>query len=362
MAQGKIRVALGMSGGVDSAVSAAVLMRAGYEVVGVTCVFVQGESSLRSVADARACCDRMGLRHVVRDCTEHFDSCVVRPFVEAYAAGATPSPCVGCNARCKVPELLAAADELGCQKVATGHYARIVQMQDSGRYAVKSALDARKDQSYMLSRLPQDQLSRLLTPLGGTTKTSVRIEAEDLELPVADKPESQDVCFIQGDYRPFLAAHGVKQEPGDIVDVAGSVVGRHDGLAGFTLGQRHGIGVAAARPYYVVGKDAGRNRLIVGFEEDAFIDRVQVEGIEWQAIERLDQLLECCVKLRYRSQPTGCRIVPLDDGGISVQVDLAEPQKFTAPGQIAVFSQGDTVLGGGTIVGIERRTEGDGRP
>ena len=261
---GARRVALGMSGGVDSAVSAALLMRAGYEVVGVTCRFTDDAAADRAVGDAAAVCARLGLRHVEWDCAALFESAVVQPFVDAYAAGLTPSPCVGCNACCKLPSLLAAADELGCESVATGHYARIAQLADSGRYVVKCALDARKDQSYMLALLSQEQLARLVLPLGGTTKAEVRVLAADLGLPVAEKPESQDVCFIEGDYRAFLRARGVDDRPGTIVDCAGAVLGRHDGLANYTVGQRKGIGVAAPEPYYVVAKRPETCELVVG--------------------------------------------------------------------------------------------------
>ncbi|MBX9034105.1 tRNA 2-thiouridine(34) synthase MnmA [Gordonibacter massiliensis (ex Traore et al. 2017)] len=344
---GPQRVALGMSGGVDSAVSAALLMRAGYEVVGVTCRFTDDAAADRAAADAAAVCARLGVRHAERDCTGLFECEVVRPFVDGYAAGLTPSPCVGCNARCKLPALLDAADELGCRAVATGHYARIVQLAESGRYAVKAALDVRKDQSYMLALLDQDQLARLVLPLGGTTKAEVRVLAADLGLPVAEKPESQDVCFIEGDYRAFLQARGVDDRPGDIVDRSGTVLGRHDGLANFTVGQRKGIGIAASEPYYVVDKRPDTADLVVGFANEALIGGVLAGPVRWQAIERLDEPRAASVKLRYRSRAVPCIIEPEPEG--RVRAVLREPQPTTAPGQFAVFSVGDTVLGGGMI-------------
>ena len=203
------RIALGMSGGVDSAVSAALLMRAGYEVVGVTCRFRDNAATERAAADAAAVCSQLGIRHETPECVGEFERCVVEPFVSSYAAGLTPSPCVGCNARCKMPALVRVADELGCDRIATGHYARIARLSDSGRFVVKRALDARKDQSYMLSLLSQEQLARLVLPLGAMTKAEVRVIAADLGLVVAEKAESQDNCFIEGDYRPFLRARGV---------------------------------------------------------------------------------------------------------------------------------------------------------
>ncbi|MDR2721617.1 MAG: tRNA 2-thiouridine(34) synthase MnmA, partial [Coriobacteriaceae bacterium] len=241
----KPRIALGMSGGVDSAVSAALLMRAGYEVVGVTCLFFDDETALGAQADAKAVCDLLGIAHVVWDCAPAFEAAVIEPFVGDYASGLTPSPCVSCNARCKIPSLIACADSLACAWVATGHYARVARLTKNNRFVIKAALDASKDQSYMLAQLSQDQLARLVFPLGGTTKAEVRIIAQDLGFSVADKPESQDVCFIKGDYVDFLKERGLADEAGAIVNATGEVLGQHTGLFRYTLGQRKGIGVAA---------------------------------------------------------------------------------------------------------------------
>lgn len=373
------RVALGMSGGVDSSVSVEILKRAGYDVVGVTCVFQEGESSYAAARDAADVCRRMGVFHVVRDCTALFDEQVVRPFVQGYASGLTPSPCVGCNANAKFPSLLAAADDLGCDLVATGHYARIVRLREtepeqepksksvsgSGpapeqeqeqeqeqkpapqRYAVMAALDARKDQSYMLAMLTQEQLSRIVLPLGAMTKAEVRIIATDLGLEVADKPESQDVCFIDGDYRPFLHARGFTDVPGPIVNGRGKVLGHHEGLSNYTVGQRKGIGVSGPEPYYVVGKRVEDHALVVGCASEAKISAVVVENANWQAVPSLAKPCEAMVKLRYRSAPAACVIEPLGNGHVLVR--LRSPQPTTAPGQYAVFYMGATVLGGGMI-------------
>lgn len=379
------RVALGMSGGVDSSVSVEILKRAGYEVVGVTCVFHDDESSRIAVRDAARVCERMGIAHRAPDCTKLFEREVVKPFVSDYAHCLTPSPCIGCNVRVKFPSLISAADELGCDWVATGHYARIVQcdgragteelqgtcdaqagaLQEDGlqgselqerssqesiaqkRFAVATALDARKDQSYMLSLLTQEQLARIVFPLGGMTKTEVRLIAADLGLEVADKPESQDVCFIDGDYRDFIHAHGVKDMPGPIVDTAGEVLGAHDGLSNFTVGQRKGIGVSGPEPYYVLEKRERDHALVVGFSEDARIGKVLAGPMNWQAIPALRRPCEAMVKLRYRSTPAACIIEPQGNGRVLVR--LREDQPTTAPGQYAVFYKGSTVLGGGMI-------------
>lgn len=344
-----MRIALGMSGGVDSAVSAAVLMRAGYEVVGVTCLFTDDEASRAAAEDAAGVCAHLGIEHAAWTCSEAFEREVVGPFVTDYACGLTPSPCVSCNARCKVPQLLQAADRLGCEKVATGHYARVAQLEDSGRFIVRTALDTSKDQSYMLSLLTQEQLACLVLPLGAATKADVRVLASDLGLAVADKPESQDICFIESDHLAFLGGRGVVGEPGSVVNTQGDVVGRHEGLFRYTIGQRKGIGIAAPEPYYVVSKRFDRNELVVGFKDATFIDRAVVANPNWQAFETLDKPIECMVKLRYRSTKAACTVLPRSDG--AVEVALVTPQPTTAPGQYAVFYLGETVLGGGMIVG-----------
>ncbi len=355
MTDPKGRVALGMSGGVDSAAAAAVLLADGWEVEGVTCIFHDDDATDAAVRDASAVCARLGIHHTVRDSRAAFEARVIAPFVRDYAAGLTPSPCVGCNASVKVPELIAVADELGCSHVATGHYARIAQRADDGRFMVRSALDDRKDQSYMLALLTQKQLGRLLLPLGGATKLAVRAMAEDLALPVASKPESQDICFVPGDYADFLAERGVEGAPGDIVDAAGAVLGRHQGLHRYTVGQRKGLGIGGApRPYFVVEKDAAENRLVVGFQEEARIRGVVVGGMNWQATEAPEEPLPCMVKLRYRSTPCACTVEPRADGTAFAR--LESPQPTTAPGQCAVFYAGTTVLGGGGIIDVVRES------
>ncbi len=341
------RVALGMSGGVDSSAAAAVLQHHGYEVVGVTCLFQHDERARSSVDAARAVCAQLGIEHVVRDCAEAFEALVVAPFVGDYAAGLTPSPCVGCNARMKIPEIMRAADDLGCAWVATGHYARVNRMQDSGRYAVLAGLDNRKDQSYMLCALTQDQLARLILPLGGMTKLAVRSFAADLGLATSDAPESQDICFAPKGYRALLAEHGAAGEPGDIVDARGNLLGRHEGLFNYTIGQRRGIGVSGPEPLYVIGRNLARNELVVGLAEEARIGWAYVPQVNWQALEQPDEPSAAMAKLRYRSGACPCIIEP--DGAHGAWARLRRPQSATAPGQYAVFYQGAAVLGGGVI-------------
>ena len=343
----KPRVALGMSGGVDSSVAVAVLQHHGYDVLGVTCLFDRTEKSMQAARDAAAVCARFDIEHVVHDCAAVFEERVVAPFVDAYRNGLTPSPCVGCNARMKIPALLDVAAAHGCAQVATGHYARVNRMQDSGRYAVLAALDHRKDQSYMLALLSQEQLARLVLPLGGMTKLEVRAFAADLGLEVADTPDSQDICFAPHGYRTLLAQRGVVEEPGDIVNRAGEVLGRHAGLSGYTVGQRRGIGVAGPEPYYVIEKRATTRELVIGTEEESRIGSVLVRNVNWQAVAAPGSAQEAMVKLRYRSTACACIIEPVDER--CVRAMLLSSQPATAPGQYAVFYQGSVVLGGGMI-------------
>lgn len=351
MKSSKQKIALGMSGGVDSATAAAILMRGGYEVIGVTCLFVDDDASRASADDAAAVCAKLGIVHHAFDCTKIFQEHVTDPFVQAYATGLTPSPCVGCNATCKVPSLIKAADDLGCDKIATGHYARITQLVDNDRYVVKVALDPDKDQSYMLALLSQDQLSRLILPLGAITKTEVRLFARELDLPVANKEESQDICFVEGSYIDYLVRHGVKGKPGDIVDTKGHVLGRHDGLERYTIGQRKGIGIGGAgEPYYVIAKQGEANELVVGFQAETMMEQFTIDEANWQAFEMVDTPLECTVKVRYRSRPVSC-VIESDAKG-ALRVLLRSPQSITAPGQYAAFYSSDTLLGAAPIVSI----------
>lgn len=349
---GKKRIALGMSGGLDSSVAVHVLQSQGFEVLGVTCVFVEDEGTQTQLADARAVCDRFGIEHVVRRSAELFARRVIRPFVDAYASGLTPSPCVGCNSDAKIAELIAVADEFGCDYVATGHYARLVHDGGSGRFAIAVASDASKDQSYMLSCLSQEQLARLVLPLGDMAKAQVREVARDLGMvEMAEKAESQDICFAPCGYRELLARYGVVAAPGPIL-LDGLVVGEHTGLVDYTVGQRKGIGVAGPVPYYVTGKNARNNELHIGDAEAARVSGALVRDVVWQAGAAPSESFEALVKLRYRSGACPCIIEPAPNDRVLVR--LASAQAATAPGQYAVFYKGSTVLGGGVIEEVHR--------
>ena len=384
------RIVVGMSGGVDSSVAAALLQRDGWDVVGVTCDFVLQDSSCCDARDAHAVCEVLGIRHVHRDASPRFAERIIAPFCEAYASGLTPSPCPSCNACMKIPELLEVADEVGAGYVATGHYARVARTGE-GRFAVQAAADTRKDQSYMLARLSQEQLARLVLPLGEMTKPQVRALANEWGLPVALRPDSEDLCFAPDGYRALLAEHGIPAVPGPIRNTAGRVLGTHTGLADYTIGQRSGLGIGGApEPYYVIRKDAAENALVVGFAREAKLRAVEVTDLVWQAFAAPPENLRCTVKLRYRSSAAGCEVAALRAGagsfgsgafGTSAQDDaegsgaaapcktadvtpieqgsgsrpstlrvtLDEAQPLTAPGQFAVFYAGDTVLGSGMI-------------
>lgn len=367
---GSPHIALGLSGGVDSATSAALLLSQGYRVTGVTCVFNDADTRMpteksaaiaveadeknadlsdqqdqnSTIAAAETVCRALGIDHVVYDVREVFRNRVIDPFVADCAQGLTPAPCVTCNRFCKIPVLCQAADELGCEKIATGHYARVVEDTELHRFALKRALDETKDQTYMLALLTQEQLSRLVLPLGGYTKQEVRQYALDQGIPVAKRPESQDLCFVPEDYRDFLIEQGVADDPGPIMTSDGKVVGEHQGIHHFTLGQRKGLGVALGEPYFVVGKDAQAKSITIAPKDQAFISAVEVRDLNWMLPCPTEP---CTVKIRYRSKPALARVVPL--GTDRVRVEFFEPQTLTAPGQCCAFYQGSVLLGGGII-------------
>jgi tRNA-uridine 2-sulfurtransferase len=339
------RVAVAMSGGVDSAVA---LLRAGPDAVGVTLrlwLDPAGPSGERAccspdaVVRARETCHALGVPHVTLDLREEFRATVVTPFVEGYAAGLTPNPCMRCNGLFRFDRLVDFAGRAGADVLWTGHYARIVER--DGRRFVARAADPAKDQSYMLATVHPATLERLAFPLGDTTKTEVRAEAAAAGLDVARRAESQEACFLAGgDYRAFLRRNGVESAPGAIVDRDGTVVGRHDGLWRFTPGQRRGIGVAAPEPLYALRTDRAANTLVVGPREALRTRRVRAEGTLHLAVTRAD------AKLRYRSSSVSARVEPTHAG---FELELDEPVEAVAPGQVAVLYDDDAVVGFGVI-------------
>jgi tRNA-specific 2-thiouridylase len=355
-------VAVAMSGGVDSSVAAALLVKRGYEVVGITLQIWQesqtdprhsGCCSLGAVVDARRVAKILGIPHYVLNFRQQFARTVIADFIEEYRRGRTPNPCVQCNRYVKFDAFLQKTDELGAQYIATGHYARIRYDEKSGRWLLLKAVSREKDQSYVLFSMTQAQLARTLFPLGDLpSKTETRALARELGLPVADKPDSQEICFVAeaGGYRAFLRSRVPDAvRPGEIRDVHGNLLGKHPGVAFFTIGQRRGLGLCGHKePLYVVDIDATSNVVIVGTEEHLYCRRFLVEGVNWIAIDRLTKPLAVQARIRYNMPEAPATIFPTEDS-TCVEVEFESPQRAVTPGQAAVFTRGDVVVGGGTI-------------
>jgi tRNA-uridine 2-sulfurtransferase len=339
------RVAVAMSGGVDSAVA---LLRAGPHAVGVTLrlwLDPNGPDSERAccspeaVLQARATCHGLGLPHVTLDLREEFRRAVVAPFVRGYAAGETPNPCIRCNGSFRFAELFAFAERAGAERLATGHYARVLNHR--GRLLLARGVDPQKDQSYMLARLDPRFLDRLWFPLGEQTKDETRAEAARAGLPAAGRSESQEACFLAGgDYRDFLARHGLRSEEGPVVDERGAKLGSHDGFWRFTPGQRRGLGISVGEPLYALRSEPSTNTVVVGPRAALGVHEVEARGRLYVPVERGD------VKLRYRSPAVSARVERRERG---FRLHLDEPAYGVASGQAAVLYDGDVVVGAGTI-------------
>jgi tRNA-specific 2-thiouridylase len=348
------RVAVAMSGGVDSAVA---LLRAGRDAIGVTLRLwtdPHGSSSERvccspaAVIAARETCHSLTIPHVTLDLRDEFRRAVVQPFVESYANGRTPNPCTRCNGAFRFDELLAFSRRAGARRLATGHYARILERQ--GRSLLARGVDAGKDQSYMLASVDPALLGAVWFPLGESRKDEIRAEAARAGLAAAHRAESQEACFLAGDdYRVFLQRRGVEPRTGPIVDRSGTRVGSHDGHWRYTPGQRRGLGVAAGRPLYAIATDAATNTVVVGPREELARTSLVASGRLYTPVERAE------VKIRYRSSPVSATFRPVP-GGFAAQLD--EPVFGAAPGQTVVVYDGDVVVGAGTLVPAEERLTG----
>ena len=348
---------IAMSGGVDSSVAALFIHEAGYRALGCTMRLWSGESvpdsrtccSLDDTEDARSAAYRIGIPYQVFNFTDDFKRTVTDRFASCYEAGGTPNPCLDCNRYLKFDRLMRRADELGFRYLVTGHYARIERGED-GVFRLKKAKDPAKDQSYFLCVLTQEQLSRTLFPLGDLTKDEVRRIAEEHGLLNAKKPDSQDICFVpDGDYAAFLRRYtGKDYPPGDFVLRDGTVVGRHRGIVGYTVGQRRGLGVAWSESLYVLEKDQATNTVILGTERELYIREVVAKDFNWIAGKAPDGPFRCTAVTRYHQKEAAATVHPEADGTVRLLFD--EPRRAVAPGQTAVLYDGDTVLGGGEAV------------
>ncbi len=352
------RIVVAMSGGVDSSVAAAVLCEQGYDVIGITMKLWDGPQTadgkhktcctLDDVSDARRVAAQLEIPFFVVNFKAQFGSHVIDYFTEAYQQGYTPNPCVQCNRYLKFTHLRHRAEQLGARWVATGHYATVQQHAD-GRYYIQRGRDTDKDQSYFLFDLTQEQLRQTLLPLGGYRKDEVRQIAARRGLNVAEKPESQEICFIpDGDYRAFLRTrlHPDAALPGPMVTTAGNVLGEHQGLPFYTVGQRRGLGIAAGQPLYVTGMQLESNTLVVGTRQEALAETCRIERLNWLCLPPAEAF-RTTVQIRYRHQPVSATVHPT--AADRARIVFHEPQFAVTPGQAAVFYDGKTVVGGGWI-------------
>lgn len=348
-------VAVAMSGGVDSAGAALLLRREGYTVSGVTLRLHHYKDrpglcgSSADIDTAREVADRLGIPHDVLDCCELFRSAVMDKFVSEYARGRTPNPCIDCNRDIKFGALLDWVLERGIAYMATGHYARVARDEETGRWLLLRGQDRRKDQSYVLYQLTQRQLAHLLLPIGEYEKPTVRQIAAENGLSNADKPDSQDICFVpDGDYAAFLQDYGhLDLTPGDFVDREGRVLGRHRGMERYTTGQRKGLGISAGQPLYVVGKNMEQGTVLLGGNDDLFTATLTADRLNWISTERPQAPLRVTAKTRYSQGEAAALVEPLE--GDLVRVTFDQPQRAVTAGQAVVFYDGDKVVGGGTI-------------
>ena len=344
------KVVIGMSGGVDSSVAASLLKEQGYDVIGITMEMWNGEEvTSKAVNDAREVASDIGIPFHVVDFKDEFKCKVIDYFKDEYLHGRTPNPCIQCNRHLKWGALLNEADKLGADYIATGHYSSVVKL-DNGRYALKRAENLAKDQTYALYRLTQEQLARTIMPVGKYSKDEVRSKAESIGICVADKPDSQDICFIpDGDYAKFIKDNTDEEiKEGNFVTPDGKIVGRHKGIIHYTVGQRKGLGVALGYPAFVIEIRPETNEVVIGSKEESLIKSFKINNLNFMAVEDITEPVHLFTKIRYNHKGTYCTVERTGEDELTCTFD--NPEKAVTPGQAAVFYKDDLVVGGGTII------------
>ena len=355
------RVMIGMSGGVDSSVAAYLLKKQGYDVIGVTMKLWQDDEdddtieneggccSLAAVEDARKVAEKIGIPFYVLNFSDVFKEKVIEPFIDEYLNGRTPNPCIACNKHIKFDDFFKKARQIGCDYVATGHYAKIEKDEESGRYLLKKSVTDKKDQTYALYNLTQEQLEHTLLPIGEFEKDKVREIAKEMGMEVHNKPDSQEICFVKdNDYARYVKKHSKKRiEDGYFVDTNGNVLGRHNGIVNYTIGQRKGLGIAFGKPMFVVDIDAKKNTVILGDNEDIFNKELIAKDVNFIKYDKIDEPIRVQAKIRYSAKPADATVYNIGEDKIKIVFD--EPQRAITKGQSVVMYDGDVVVGGGII-------------